>query len=253
MSWIIVVKIGTESLQEFHYSEKIDNLVQWIVDLTRWGEHILLVTSGAVKFGRQALGIEKTVGEHKPMLAAVWWHRLMQAYEKKFMDYSTYVAWILLTHADIEDFEERGKFLLDTIHSMWKSEIVPIINENDALCIEEIDALKRGWDNDKNALLLATLLGARQLILVTNTNGVYKKKEDPTSRIEIMYHWELTEDYMVQLCWSEKSYVGTGGMRSKLEVAYEAGKWGISTHIWDGIHSWIQSISSWWTNILAVS
>jgi glutamate 5-kinase len=75
-----------------------------------------------------------------------------------------------VTHADLEDSTERTDIFRRTISESWRQGILPIVNENDALSIEELDVLARGGDNDRNALLLAKLFEADQLILLTNTN-----------------------------------------------------------------------------------
>jgi glutamate 5-kinase len=107
----------------------------------------------------------------------------MTSYRAKFHGYNTHIAGFLLTHADLEDNTGRRESFTTTIKQSWKEGIVPILNENDPLSVEELDALKRGGDNDKNALLLAKVFSAKELVLITNTNGVFANREDPDTRI----------------------------------------------------------------------
>lgn len=244
----IIVKIWTESLEKFDESAKVAQVIEGIVEGIEQGLHILLVTSWAVQFGREALSRQRTQNEDKPLLASIWWDILMSSYRRKFQKYGKTVAGILVTHADIEDSPLRWEVLSRTIFSAWAEWVIPILNENDVLCGEELDALKRGWDNDKNALLLAKMLDSRQLILTTNTNGVYRNPSDPSSRIAEIRSYLLNSQYIDELC-GNKSETWTGGMQSKLQVAHEAGKHGISTHIWNGIDSGIHDLYTHGTNI----
>ena len=114
------------------------------------------------------------------------------------------------------------------------------MNENDALSTEEMQALGRGADNDKNAFLLAKLFRARMLVYITNTNGVWANVQDASTRIAEIQSMDLTDLYIQEICRG-KSDIGTGGMASKLLIAREAAKMGIHTHIGDGIASGVRS------------
>ena len=99
-----------------------------------------------------------------------------------------------------------------------------------------MQALKRGADNDKNALLIARLIGAQVLYIITNTNGVYQELDNADSRIASISAKELTDGFIKKVTGG-KSKNGTGGMQSKLEVAREAAQYGIETHVIDGVNS----------------
>lgn len=244
MHTIQVVKIGSESLLDFNKSQKVQNLVDGIAKkMSEWIK-VILVSSWAVQFWR-----EKTSREiqNKQVLAALGWHHLLNAYSDKFRRHGLSVAGFLWTHADIEDKVDRARTLVETINATWETGfLVPIINENDPLSTEEMREVGRWADNDKNALLLARLFHAQTLYLITNTNGVYRDPSDPSSRIEYIDSNALNQAYISSLC-SGKSTIGTWGMASKLEVAHEAWKSGIKTHIWNGIDSWIHSTDGWTT------
>jgi glutamate 5-kinase len=99
-----------------------------------------------------------------------------------------------------------------------------------------MQALKRGADNDQNAFLIARLIGAKALYIITNTNGVYQELDNADSRITSISFKELTDGFIKKIAGG-KSKNGTGGMQSKLEVAREAAKVGIETYIINGTDS----------------
>ncbi|MCA9377329.1 hypothetical protein KC711_00200 [Candidatus Peregrinibacteria bacterium] len=133
----------------------------------------------------------------------------MGSYRQKFSDNNIHVAGFLVTHADIADKSERRTMIQESILACLDRNILPIINENDPLSIEEIDALGRGGDNDQNAFLIAKCFQAQDLFLVTNTNGVYENPSDPLSRIAEIRAQDLSDDIITQLC-AGKSNTGTG-------------------------------------------
>lgn len=241
----IIVKIGSDSLENFTHSKKITNLVDGIAGKMADWARIILVSSGAVSFGRSRM----PEIENKQVLAALGWHHLLVEYSRKFHAHGTPIAGYLVTHADIEDNPNRSKTFVETIETTWDTWVLPIVNENDPISTEEMREVGRWADNDKNALLLAGLFQANILYLITNTNGVYRDSTDPESRIKSMKSRELVRDYIEELC-NGKSLSGIGGMQSKLEVAHQAWKLGITTHIWNGIDSWIHDILSGWTTII---
>lgn len=243
----IIVKIGTESLHDFENSEKVTNLIQAIKKRASTTD-ILLVTSGAVQFGRTALWRTKEIGENKQVLAGVGWHHLMSAYSSKFSQVRLWVAGYLVTHANIEDNILHANTLKETILRTWDEWLIPILNENDPISTEEMRQLQRWADNDKNALLLAKLFSAQMIVIITNTNGAYSDIWNPETRIQNIGHSILTPEYIWQIC-SGSSWVGTGWMASKLDIAHKAGEIGIGTHICDGINSWLHNQNWWWTTV----
>ncbi len=100
-----------------------------------------------------------------------------------------------------------------------------------------MNEVKRGADNDQNALLLAKVFKAESLIIVSNTNGVYADRNDPSSRIVSINCDELSDEFIENICGDARSASGTGGMSSKLHVARKSGKNGIRTAIIDGTTS----------------
>jgi glutamate 5-kinase len=234
MKKTIIVKIGSESLKDFETSKKVEKLVTDIAQKMQEWVQVILVTSGAVQFGREhSIGIE-----NKQILAAIGWPHLIHAYGKRFRSENISIASFLVTHADIEDRQDRAQTFVDTIEQAWTVWILPIVNENDPISTEEMREVGRWADNDKNALLLSRLFHADQIVLITNTDGVYRDATDPSTRIQKIESDTLTEEYIDTLCQG-KSMTWTGGMASKLSVAQIAWELGITTHICNGMDSWL--------------
>lgn len=88
-----------------------------------------------------------------------------------------------MTHATLEKYSEQRENFISTINTFHDRKMLPIINENDVLSAEELRALHNGADNDKNAFLIAKIMRAKHLVLLTNTNGVYEDRDNPDTRI----------------------------------------------------------------------
>lgn len=115
--------------------------------------------------------------------------------------------------------------------------IVPIINENDPITPEEIKEIKFGADNDQNALLIATLTRSNYLAIITNTDGVRRVSNDPSSRIPLLHAKSLDNGTIQRMTENGRSGAGTGGMGSKLQVMREAVGNHMKGYIYDGVHS----------------
>jgi glutamate 5-kinase len=249
MSEVIVVKIGTDSLGDFQTSEKVNILVQAIAEKTKQWIRILLVTSWAVQFGRNK---ERPKVQDRQVLAAKWWHKLLVEYGNKFEKYGLEIAGFLAQHADIEDDSKRGSDFIRTIEKTWDVWDIPIVNENDPMSTEEMREVGRWADNDKNAFFLARLFQATQLIIITNTNGVYLNRDDPNTRVSSFQNDELTPYRIGQICnWKSQGW--TGWMESKLSIAYDAWFLGMDTHIGNGIDSGLHDTYAGGTNIWHLS
>ncbi len=123
------------------------------------------------------------------------------------------------------------------LEGLWNFSALPILNENDFATPEEIVALGKGADNDRNALLIARMVGAEHLAIVTNTDGVYRYADRPDSRIATLHAGRLSDEDIARMCGNGKSKSGTGGMASKLTVARDAANEGIRSHIFNGVES----------------
>jgi glutamate 5-kinase len=215
----LVVKVGTSTIT--HATGKLDlgqmeKLVREISDVANSGKDVLLVTSGAIGAGMSRLGLDKRPATlpGKQAMAAVGQGLLMQIYEKLFSEYGQTVAQVLLTREDLND---RRRFLnsRNTLLTLLDYGVIPIINENDTVAVEEI----RVGDNDTLSALVSGLVGADLLIILSDVDGVFTAdpRIDPEARV-------LTEirDITPKL-WDAAggagSSRGTGGMVTKLEAA----------------------------------
>lgn len=243
----VVVKVGSESA-DFDTPagrDKLHHLASEISYLmTSVGQRVVLITSGAVSHGRKVLDVPKDQAlsvEAKRALASVGQPRLIANWDAIFRacDPSVRIPAIgqgLVTHAQIEDSIEHSNGLLSGLEGLWSLGALPILNENDFAIPEEIEAMERGADNDRNALLVARLVNAGHLAIMTNANGVYRHSDDPSSRIPVLHAARIEDGEIARMCQG-KSKSGTGGMASKLGVARDAAHLGIAAHIFNGTDS----------------
>ncbi|WP_284638786.1 glutamate 5-kinase [Paenibacillus silviterrae] len=227
----IVVKIGSSSLTSDEGGlnrDKIEFFAQELASLHRQGESVLLVTSGAVAAGFREIGYAsrpKLVHE-KQASASVGQALLMQAYQAAFSRHGIGVGQILLTRSDFSN-RKRIHNAQMTIEELLRHSIIPIINENDTVSVDE---LKFG-DNDTLSALVANLLRARKLIIITDTEGIYTedpRKNPDAQRIDRIE--EISEE-LYRMAGGSGSSVGTGGMRSKVEAARIAMRGGVPVFV----------------------
>ncbi|MNI21205.1 Glutamate 5-kinase 1 [compost metagenome] len=227
----IVVKIGSSSLT----SEagglnpgQIKFFASELAQLQQAGFQPLLVTSGAVAAGFTSLGYRtrpKLLHE-KQAAAAVGQALLMQSYHEAFASHNIGVAQILLTRYDFSD-RKRVHNALMTIDELLKRGVIPIINENDTVSVGE---LKFG-DNDSLSALVANLVKASRLLIITDMDGLYTadpRKNASAQRIERV---DQISDELFGFAGESGSAVGTGGMRSKIEAARIAMRGGVPVFV----------------------
>lgn len=216
----IVIKIGSSSLTHTETGDlnlaKIEKLIRVISDLRGMGKEVVLVSSGAVAAGRQALGCQKpvTVAE-KQAYAAVGQARLMMVYQRLFSEYNQTAAQILMTKNTIVDNTSRSN-ARNTFDELLKLGTVPIVNENDTVSTYEI----KFGDNDRLSAIVAALIGADLLILLSDIDGLYSDdpKKNPNAEF-ISQVDELSDELMSMGKATTGSDVGTGGMAAKLHAA----------------------------------
>ena len=223
----IVVKVGTSTLThpngKLNYS-RIEYLVRELADAVNSGKQILLVSSGAVGAGMERLGWKdkpKTIPE-KQAAAAVGQGILMHTYEKLFGEYGQIVAQVLLTR---EDSVNRKRYAnsRNTLLTLLDIGVIPIINENDAVAIDE---LKIG-DNDTLSANVAAIVDADLLIILSDVDGVYSAnpQKDPSAQL-IAEIPEVTPE-IEAICGGAGTMRGTGGMLTKMAAARMAMNSGI--------------------------
>lgn len=221
----IVIKIGSSSLTHRETGDvdlaKIEKLVRVISDLKGQAKEVILVSSGAIAVGRQALGYKERPERlsQKQAFAAVGQARLMMIYQKLFAEYNQTAAQILLTkHTMISDGSRYNA--QNTFEELLLLGAVPIVNENDTVSTSEIPFLDSFGDNDRLSAIVAALIGADLLILLSDIDGLYS--DDPRTNQQARFIGlvrEITPELMAMGKNTSGSDVGTGGMAAKLAAA----------------------------------
>jgi glutamate 5-kinase len=215
----IVVKLGTtvltggtRNLDQAQMAE----LARQCAELHQQRHELIVVTSGAVAAGRSRLNfpdLSPTIA-NKQLFAAVGQSRLMLAWEAAFVQHGIHVGQILITRADVED---RARYLsaCDTFAALLEQRIVPVVNENDAVATEEIKV----GDNDNLSALVATVVNADLLIILTDLAGLYTAdpRNDPNARL--IREVQTIDEQTWKLAGGSSSGLGTGGMVTKLQAA----------------------------------
>ena len=231
----LVVKVGTGILADSRKLPDLAQMEQLVAQLAtqrKAGREVILVTSGAVGAGMGALGFKSRPAQlaEKQACAAVGQSRLMATYADLFAKHDLVVAQVLLTHADLEH-HERHLNARNTLVTLLDHGVVPIINENDAVSFTEI----KFGDNDKLSALVAALLPADLLVILTTVDGVVENFGQPDARV-----LSVVQDITTAL---EKHARGTdsdtavGGMKSKVDAAKIAVRSGIPLVIASGRRS----------------
>jgi glutamate 5-kinase len=232
----VVVKIGSQILfsSEAIEEARLKGLVRDLAALHGQGKEVVVVSSGAVAAGMNRLGRKerpKTIPE-KQALAAVGQIHLMALYERNFSRFDKSVAQVLLTH---EDLANRQRYLnaKHTFQMLLELSIIPIVNENDTVAVEE---MKFG-DNDHLSSLVATLLEADLLVILSDVEGVYDR--DPRAHPDAKLISLITDIKAAKgtVIGQSLSALGTGGMATKIDAAEKAAAAGIPTMIASGLRS----------------
>jgi glutamate 5-kinase len=237
---LVVVKIGSAVLTENGQLNLpfFNRFAAEIVELRGQGYRFVIVTSGAVAAGLEALGFSApplTIPE-KQACAAVGQLRLMRQYEKEFALHDVAVAQILLTADDIRN---RRRYLnaRNTLRTLLGSEILPLVNENDSVVVREI----KFGDNDNLAALLTSLAEVDLLLLLTDLDGVYDCDPKASGAASLIPLIDEIDDTVTAFACVGKSTLGTGGMLSKLEAARKTAAYGIPTVIANGRRSGVMA------------
>lgn len=230
----IVIKIGSNVLSDKNgtVNKKVmHNIVEQVNDLIGMGKQVILVSSGAGICGVGAINKWSRRGDinYKQALCAIGQVELMMAYKEYFADYDIHVAQILLTRDDFND-NHRTLNIRNAMFTLIDEGVVPVINENDSVSVDEI---KIG-DNDTLAALTANLWNADLLIVLSDIDGVFDKDpkaNDDAELIELVKNAEELEKY---IDIGEKSSFGTGGIATKIEAAAKVNKFGIPMLLLNG-------------------
>lgn len=234
----IVVKVGTSSLTHKNGNMnigRIEKFAKVLSDLQNIGKEIVLVSSGAVGVGCSRLGLKErpSTTKGKQAAAAVGQCHLMNMYSKFFGEYGHVVAQILLTRDVIED-ERMRENVCNTFDTLLEQGIIPIVNENDTVSIDEIENICNFGDNDNLSAIVAILTNADLLIILSDIDGFYNgdpRKDKNAKLIEEIA--QITQE--IKDCAGDAgTSFGTGGMRTKIMAAEKVVDKGISMILANG-------------------
>ncbi len=236
----IVAKFGTNVLTAG--TDRLDlevmaALVGQLARLHRRGAEVIVVTSGAIAAGRHRLGVRRDRKEmaFRQVLAAVGQSDLMQAYQELFAWHDITIAQTLLTRRDLAD---RQGYLnaRNTLLAMLELRVVPVVNENDVVAVDEIEGAKIG-DNDNLSALVANLVDADLLALLTDTGGLYTADPRLDPSAQLIERVDEIDGTLEALAAGSSSGAGVGGMNTKLQAARLATGGGADTIIAPGKES----------------
>ena len=219
----IVIKIGTSSLVQSSGKinlEKIDQLAFVISSLVNKGKEVILVSSGAMGFGLDILKMDKRPSDlaQQQAVSSVGQVAMMSLYSQIFSHYQTNVSQILLTQ-DVVVFPESLLNVTNAFESLISMGIVPIVNENDAVSVDEMDHATKFGDNDRLSAIVAKITNADSLIMLSDIDGLFDKNptifDDAILRSQVN---EITEEIISQAGGAGSKF-GTGGMLSKIQSA----------------------------------
>ncbi|SFL37882.1 glutamate 5-kinase [Halanaerobium salsuginis] len=231
----IVVKVGSSTLSNKNAKlnfTKIDSLARQLVDLKNKGYEVILVSSGAIAAGMGELGYQTkpTAIPEQQACAAVGQGLLIGIYNKFFREYGAKCAQILLTSSDLEN---RNRYLnsFNTLITLLEKDVIPVINENDTIVTNEIKV----GDNDTLAARVAGLIEADLLINLSDVKGLYNANpEKAAGELKLINKVTDITDEIEAMAGGKGSFVGTGGMATKIEAAKIAVNSGIDMVIGSG-------------------
>lgn len=231
----IVIKVGTSTLT---YNtgklniRRVAKLTSVISDLVNSGVEVALVTSGAIGVGVGKLGLKErpcdTPG--RQAAATVGQCELMFMYDKLFGEYNHTVGQLLITKDDVDDLTRREN-LVNSFNKLFEYEAIPVVNENDSVAVDEIVY----GDNDTLSSIVAKLINADALIILTDADGLYDADPSVDENAKIIPVVDEINEDILSVAGDSSSNRGTGGMITKLHAAQIATQAGIDTIIMNGV------------------
>lgn len=236
----IVIKIGSSSLTHSETGRlnlrKLEVLARELSDLRNQGKDVILVSSGAIATGVAALGMHEKPTELKGQqaCAAVGQARLMMIYQKLFSEYNQLSAQILMTKNTMVNNVNR-KNAQNTFNELLSLGVIPIVNENDAISTYELQNLEKFGDNDTLSAMVAALVRADLLILLSDIDGLFTDDPNTNPDAKFIDVVENLDDNLLNMGkGTSGSKVGTGGMATKLTAAQIASAAGVDMVIANG-------------------
>lgn len=216
----IVIKIGTSTITHEKTGAlnlgKLEKLIRILTDLTNQGKEVVLVSSGAIAVGRKALGLKTKPTEKslKQACAAVGQAKLMMVYQKLFSEYNQTLAQVLMTkYTMINDISRENA--QNTFRELLQMHIIPIVNENDTVSTDEIEF----GDNDTLSALVAALIHADLLILLSDIDGLYTDDPSKNSEASFISIVGKIDETICNMGKDSSTSLGTGGMATKISAA----------------------------------
>ncbi len=226
----IVVKVGTSTLThengKMNFS-RMDRLAMVLSELMNEDKEIILVSSGSIGVGMGKFSFKKRPAGMgmKQALAAIGQCELMNIYSRLFATYNQMVAQVLLTKHDVDDDIKKTN-VMNTFKSLFDLGVIPIVNENDTVSVDEIKSLLMFGDNDTLSAVVAKLVGADLLIILSDIDGLYDSNPKENKECRLISIVEKIDDSLKKCAGSAGTKRGTGGMITKLnaaEIVTEAG------------------------------
>jgi glutamate 5-kinase len=232
----IVLKVGSQVLTKasgLPDEERVGAIAADLARVREEGDEVLLVTSGAIAYGRKAMGLEDSPRSvaFEQMLASVGQVMLIDAYRRAMAEHGLIIGQVLLTHSD---FDVRGAYhnAHKTLLTLLAHGAVPVLNENDAVGHEEI----RFGDNDRLAALVSAMVEADLLVLLTVPDGLYESDPETNPDARRIERVAPQDPILSRTDFGGGTALGKGGMRSKVEAARSATRAGISVILASALH-----------------
>lgn len=232
----IVIKLGTSTLT--HKTgrlniRRMEKLVRVIADLHNSGKEVIIVSSGSIGLGVGKLGLRERPSDtpSKQAAAAVGQCELMYLYDNLFDNYGIIVAQMLLTKTIIENLE-RKKNVENTFEKLISMGVVPIVNENDTVAIDELE-LEIG-ENDSLSAIVATFAHADLLVILSDIDGLYSSDPHKNPDAKLIPVVTEIDEHITDIAGGAGSALGTGGMATKINAAKIANDAGIDMIIMNG-------------------
>lgn len=219
----VVIKVGTSTITYEETGninlEKLEKFVRILINLRNKGKEVIVVSSGAVGVGRNALGMDRRpeTESEKQACAAVGQGKLMMIYEKLFNEYGQLTAQVLLTKESITNKNCRRN-ARQTFDELFRMNVVPIVNENDAISVDELSYGNFG-DNDTLAAYVARLVDADLLILMSDIDGLYTDDPRQNKNARFIHTVGRIDRKLENMAKGASSDCGTGGMATKIRAA----------------------------------
>ncbi|KRL79185.1 glutamate 5-kinase [Secundilactobacillus paracollinoides] len=219
----LVVKVGTSSLVYPNGKmnlETIDQLAFVLSTLCGQGKEVILVSSGAIGVGLNALRITErpTDISAQQALASIGQSKLITLFNQRFDHYNQAIGQLLLTH-DVFDFPASKQHVLDTFDRLLSMHIVPIVNENDSVAVDELDHKTKFGDNDQLSAIVAMRTDADLLVMLSDTEGFYDANPMTHDDAQLISTIHTITDDTYAVAGGKGSRYGTGGMVTKLRAA----------------------------------